>query len=551
VKPLAHRLHPAILARRGRESGITGATRARTPRNLRFVDPARQALLTGEGRAVTYWAELAPDRPAVVSPHGDRSFAALDARADRLGRALRRRGLEPGAAVALVARNRPEFVEVWAASRRAGYRLTPVNWHLTADEIAYIVEDCEARALVVDVTVPPGPELAARFASLVDVVLTVGGSAAAGEPYDGVVEAEPAAPLDDPSPGTLMLYTSGTTGRPKGVRKQAVPPRVDNLAGYDGSSVHLCTGPLYHAAPLNISMLSPLSNGATVVLMDGWSGPETLRLVAAHRVTHTHMVPTMFHRLLALDRSAREEHDLSSLRLVVHGAAPCPVGVKQAMIEWLGPIVVEYYASTEGAATLVDSTTWLRKPGTVGRPPPDLVLVGDDDAHPRPTGEVGTIWIKSLPGEEFEYFGDPDKTARSQRGRWYTLGDLGYLDEDGYLFLAGRSAELIISGGVNIYPAEIDAVLLEHPAVRDVATIGVPNDEWGEEVLAVVEPAAPVEDPERLATELLAFVRARLAAFKCPRSVEFVGALPRQDNGKVYRRALRDEFAAGRGFPPG
>jgi long-chain acyl-CoA synthetase len=254
------------------------------------------------------------------------------------------------------------------------------------------------------------------------------------------------------------------------------------------------------------------------------------------------MVPTMFHRLLALDAGDRDGHDLSSLRLVVHGAAPCPVAVKQAIIEWLGPIVVEYYASTEGAGTLVDATTWLQKPGTVGRVHAEQVRIGDDDARPLPAGEVGTIWLKSLPGEEFEYFGDPDKTARSQRGAWYTLGDLGYLDEDGYLFLAGRSAEVIISGGVNIYPAEIDAVLLEHPAVRDAATIGVPDEEWGETVLAVVEPVAP---DAVAAEELVAFARERLAGFKCPRAVEFVDALPRLENGKVYRRALRDRFAGG------
>ena len=285
-----------------------------------------------------------------------------------------------------------------------------------------------------------------------------------------------------------MLYTSGTTGRPKGVHKRPHPPVVENLAGYEAESVHLCTGPLYHAAPLNISLISPLSNGATVVLMDTWTAPETLRLVEEHRVTHTHMVPTMFHRLLALDDETRSRYDLSSLRLVVHGAAPCPIPVKQAMIEWFGPVLVEYYASTEGAGTLVDSGTWLRKPGTVGKPyPADQIIVGDEDAQAVPAGEIGMVWVKSHPGDEFEYFHDPEKTDRNQRGAWYTLGDLGYLDEDGYLFLSGRSAELIISGGVNIYPAEIDAVLLEHPAVRDAATIGVPNEEWGEAVLAVVE----------------------------------------------------------------
>jgi long-chain acyl-CoA synthetase len=507
------------------------------------VDPDRQAHLTAEGRAISYWAEIVPDRLAIASPHGDRTFAQLDARADQLVRALRARGLRDGDGVAVVMRNLPELVEVWAACRRAGFHLTPINWHLTADEMSYIVADSEARVLVVDTEVPPAVELAARHAPGLATVLTVGVDLDVGESYADAIAAQPSGALDDATPGSLMLYTSGTTGRPKGVRKRPHPPVVDNLAGYGDTSVHLCTGPLYHAAPLNISLISPLSNGATVVVMDGWGPEETLRLVEAHGVTHTHVVPTMFHRLLALDDATRAQYDLSSLRLVVHGAAPCPVAVKRDMIEWLGPVIVEYYAATEGAGTLVDSGTWLRKPGTVGKPyPDDQVIVGDDDAHPLAAGEIGMVWLKSPPGDEFEYFHDAEKTDRSQRGPWYTLGDLGYVDDDGYLFLSGRSAELIISGGVNIYPAEIDAVLLEHPAVRDAATIGIPNDEWGEEVLAVVEVDPTVTASPALATELLAFCRERLARFKCPRSIEFVDQLPRQDNGKVYRRVLRDRY---------
>ncbi len=460
-------------------------------------------------------------------------------------RALRTRGLAAGDAVALVARNRPEFVEVWAACRRAGFRLTPLNWHLTVDEMSYIVQDCEARGLVVDAGIGSATELAGRHATELDALLTIGGELGVGESYAAAVDAEPAGALADPTPGTLMLYTSGTTGRPKGVRKTPHPPAMENLAGYEATSVHLCTGPLYHAAPLNISLISPLSNGATVVLMDTWTATETLQLIEDHRVTHTHMVPTMFHRLLALDDATRARHDVTSLRIVVHGAAPCPIPVKQAMIEWFGPVIVEYYASTEGAGTLVDAGTWLRKPGTVGKPyPADLIVVGDEDASPVPAGEIGMIWVKSHPGEEFEYFHDPEKTDRNQRGAWYTLGDVGYLDEDGYLFLSGRSAELIISGGVNIYPAEIDAALLEHPAVRDAATIGIPNDEWGEEVLAVVELGPTEAASPAMAAELIEHCRARLARFKCPRSIEFVDELPRQDNGKVYRKVLRDRFAS-------
>ncbi|MDQ3146625.1 MAG: AMP-binding protein, partial [Actinomycetota bacterium] len=280
-----------------------------------------------------------------------------------------------------------------------------------------------------------------------------------------------------------------------------------------------------------------------VVLMDGWDAEETLRLVEAHRVTHTHMVPTMFHRLLALPEDVRAGADLSSLRMVLHGAAPCPVGVKARLIDWLGPVVTEYYAATEGLGTFADSATWLGRPGTVGRPsPPGQVVVGDDEARPLGAGQVGTVWLRAPESGRFAYYGDEAKTASSYRGDYFTLGDLGYLDAVGFLFLSDRSANLVISGGVNVYPAEVDAVLLEHPAVGDAAAIGVPHAEWGEEVKAVIELRAGVEPSPELAAELMAFCRERLAAFKCPRSVDFVDQLPRQDNGKIYKRLLRDRY---------
>jgi long-chain acyl-CoA synthetase len=276
--------------------------------------------------------------------------------------------------------------------------------------------------------------------------------------------------------------------------------------------------------------------------MPAWDPEDALRLIQHHRVTHTHMVPTMFHQLLALPDEVRARYDISSLRNVLHGAAPCPVGVKQRLIEWLGPVVNEYYAATEGLGTWVDARTWLRKPGTVGKPvPADQVVVGDEDANPRPAHEVGLVWFKASE-VPFEYFKDPAKTDATYRGSYFTLGDMGYVDEDGFLFLTDRSANLIISGGVNIYPAEVDAVLLEHPAVADAAVIGVPNDEWGEEVLAVVEARPGLLATPDLADELITFCRGRLAHFKCPRRVEFVDRLPRQDNGKIYKRLLRDRY---------
>ena len=288
-----------------------------------------------------------------------------------------------------------------------------------------------------------------------------------------------------------MLYTSGTTGRPKGVRRSTegrASALLATLTRYDGAQhVHLCTGPLYHAAPLAFSLAAPAAMGVPIVLMDGWDAEETLALIEEHRVTHTHMVPTMFHRLLSLPPEVRDRYDVSSLVYIIHGAAPCPVDVKRRLIEWLGPIVTEYYAATEGSGTAVASPEWLKKPGTVGKvTPPDHIRILDDDASEVAAGTIGTVYLKA-PESRFEYFKAPEKTDGAYRGEYFTLGDVGYVDEDGYLFLTDRSAHLIISGGVNIYPAEVEAVLLGHPAVGDAGVVGVPDDEWGEIVVAAIE----------------------------------------------------------------
>lgn len=503
-------------------------------------DDAARRSRVAEGMAIAYWAALDPDRPALVftgGGRGRRTYGELNRRANQLVRALRRRGLRSGDGVALLCSNRPEFVEVYAACLRAGWRLTPINIHLTTDEVGYILGDCGALAFVADATVAP-VVAPAGCASL-----AVAGALDGFDSYEDALAAEDSSDIDDPRPGTSMLYTSGTTGRPKGVERRAVSLAGDNVSGYRAGHAHLCTGPLYHAAPFQISLHDPVSNGATVVVMDRWDARVALAAIEEHRVSHTHMVPIMFHRLLALPDAERDAADVSSLRLVVHGAAPCPVAVKRAMIDWFGPVLVEYYAATEGAGTLVLADAWLERPGTVGRPVDGQVIVGDEDARPLPAGQTGMVWLKAAPGDErFRYHGDDAKTASAYRGDYFTLGDIGYLDDDGYLFLTDRSANVIISGGVNIYPAEVDAVLLGHPAVADVAVIGVPDPEWGERVLAVVEPRAGRIADDELAAELLAFCRQRLAHFKCPTAVDFVEELPRQDNGKIYKRRLRDRY---------
>jgi long-chain acyl-CoA synthetase len=502
------------------------------------------------GMAVAYHASTQGDALALATSFGDRSFTQLNKRANQLLRRLRASGIGSGDAIAVVSRNRPEFIEALAASQRGGIRFTPVNFHLTAEEAGYVIDNCEAKAVIYDAGLGTAAD-AVSHASNCRIRLAIGGSIEGFEDYEAAIEPFDGADVVDPERGSTMLYTSGTTGRPKGVyRKQAPAARSNAQAASAGGpgAVNLCTGPAYHAAPLVFNVTSPMNAGAAIVMMDRWDPEEALRLIERYRVTHTHMVATMFHRLLQLPDEVRTSYDLSSLEFIVHGAAPCPVHVKQAIIDWVGPIVSEYYAATEGGGNFfIDSETWLKKPGSVGKTPnPEGTRIIDDDGNEARTGETGSIYFRAPDVGRFEYFKSPEKTDESYRGDWFTLGDMGYLDEDGYLFLNGRSAETIISGGVNIYPQEVDAVLLEHPAVFDVCTVGVPNEEWGEEVKAVVQVAAGHTASDALADAIITHGRVQLAGFKCPRSVEFVDDLPRLPSGKIQRRLVRAPFWAGR-----
>ena len=499
---------------------------------------------------VAVMAREHPDRLAIACSHGDRSFGFLNERVNQLVRALRRRGLGQGDAVALLCSNRAEFAVAFLATLRAGMRLTPVNTGLRTREISYIVEDCGAKAWLADGSFATAAADAAHRVPGAGVRISIGDPVHGFEAWDDVLAAEDSYDIEDPVLGSQMPYTSGTTGQPKGVyrppaaalQQPGLAVAVAQLAYESGRDVHLCTGPLHHAAPFLFSLAMPLGLGVPVVLMDSFDAERALRLIESYRITHTHMVPVMFRRLVELPEDVRSAWDTSSLRVVLHGAAPCPLSVKQRIIDWLGPVVYEYYAATEGWGCFATTEEWLARPGTVGCPAVGDVDVRDLEAKSLPPGREGVIYLRAPAGARFEYYGDAPKTRAAFSGPYFTLGDIGYLDAEGYLFLCDRSADVINSGGVNVYPAEVDAVLVAHPAVADAATVGEPHDEWGEQVLSVIELADGYLAGEDLSAELIALCQRELASFKCPRRVTFDEALPRLENGKIYRRLVRDRF---------
>jgi acyl-CoA synthetase (AMP-forming)/AMP-acid ligase II len=447
--------------------------------------------------------------------------------------------------------NHEQFLAVCWGAQRSGLYFTTISSRLTAPEVEYIVDDCGAQVL--SVSRGKYDVAAALQGSCPKLVRPYGvdGAAPGVDDWDAACAAQPATPIADESEGAPMLYSSGTTGRPKGVKHALPEGPIGNpppllrgimlLYGGTADTIYLSPAPLYHAAPLGFTM-GMLRLGATVIVMEHFDAERALALIEKERVTHSQWVPTMFVRMLKLPEENRARYDVSSLQYAIHAAAPCPVHVKEQMIGWWGPVIHEYYAGTEGNGfCVIDSAQWLEHKGSVGRPTNATVHILDEDFKELPPGEVGTIYFES--DAKYEYHNDPAKTqsAKSPQG-WTTLGDVGYVDADGWLFLTDRKAFMIISGGVNIYPQETEDCLIAHPKVTDVAVIGVPNEDFGEEVKAVVQPADMADAGPALEEELLAWCRERISAIKCPRSVDFEAELPRHPTGKLYKRLLRDRY---------
>ncbi|AXY53108.1 acyl-CoA synthetase [Rhodococcus ruber] len=484
------------------------------------------------------------------------TYRQLDENSVRLAKYLRAAGLEPGDHIALISDNDLRVMEVYWAALRSGLYITVVNWHLTPSEAAYVVNDCGAKVLVASAGAATAIDTGTEAYPNVDRRLVYGGVLPGFDDYSEALAAFDTSPLESQPRGQDMLYSSGTTGRPKGIEPKLPEGQVQDVPdpytavfapmyGFDADTVYLCPAPLYHAAPLRFCGTIQ-SVGGTVILMDRFEPEEALALIDRYRVTHSQWVPTMFVRMLKLPEEVRGRYDVSSLKVAIHAAAPCPPEIKRAMIEWWGPVVYEYYASTEGAgATFIDSQQALAHPGSVGRDGVmGIVHICDDEGRELPTGAVGTVWWE---GDEhpFRYHNDPEKTRQAthpDHPTWTTSGDIGYLDEERYLYLTDRAAFTIISGGVNIYPQESENVLTLHPKVYDVAVIGVPNEEMGEEVKAVVQLADGVEPGPEVERELLDFVRERVSHFKAPRSIDFSDDLPRTPTGKLVKHKLRARY---------
>ncbi|MFJ8746092.1 AMP-binding protein [Embleya sp. NPDC127516] len=504
-----------------------------------------------------------PDRPAVIMADTGRvvTYAELDAESNRFAHLLYDAGLRPGDHIAIALENHPLYLALTWAAQRSGLIYTPIGVRLHPDELVYVVDNCGARVFVSSAAQAELASAVLGRAPRVERLLMLDGAAPGFEPYEVAVRPYPSTPIATEVEGADMLYSSGTTGRPKGV----LPTREDHPAGTgpaltlfhligalygmntsgEGGDVYLCPAPLYHAAPLRYCMQF-LRGGHTVVVLERFDPEAALAAIERYRVTHSQWVPTMFVRMLKLPVEVRERYDLSSLRYAVHAAAPCPPEVKERMMAWWGPVVYEYYAGTEGNGYVgCTPEEWLAHPGTVGRAILGTPHICDEEGRELPVGEHGIVYFAD--GPRFSYHRDPAKTeaGRDPGGRgWTTLGDIGRLDADGYLYLTDRQAHMIISGGVNVYPQEVENLLALHPAIADVAVFGIPHEDLGEQVKAVVQPAESALVGPELADELIAYCRARLAHHKCPRSVDFRAELPRHATGKLYKRLLVEEYRA-------
>jgi long-chain acyl-CoA synthetase len=506
------------------------------------------------------YAAVTPDKPAYVMGGSGHTvtYRELDDAANRLARVFAEAGLVPGDHVAICMENHPRYLEVVWGARYAGLIYTAASSRLTSGELAYIINDSAAKAFITSkYKADQALEIMADTPD-VELRLMLDGVADGYDSYEEAVDRQPAEALPGPRiAGVDMLYSSGTTGLPKGVvvpnpkeqleESPGLAGLLVGLFGFDDNVVYLSPAPLYHAAPLRFSM-GVQAIGGTVIVMEHFDAEQFLALVDRYKVTHTQVVPTMFVRMLKLPEEVRAKYDVSSLKTVVHAAAPCPVPVKRQMIEWWGPVIHEYYAGTEGNGFVYcNSEMWLAHEGTVGRAVLGTLHIVDEEGNEVAVGEPGTIYFEG--GADFEYHNDPGKTKGSRNARgWSTLGDVGYVDDEGFLYLTDRKAYMIISGGVNIYPQEAENVLVTHPKVTDVAVFGVPNEDFGEEVKAVVQPVTMPDSPEAaraLEQELIAFCRSQLADVKCPRTIDFRDELPRHPTGKLYKRLLKDEYWQG------
>ncbi len=502
-------------------------------------------------------AKTQPNKAAyIMAATGETvTYRQLDEQSNRIAQLFRSLGLRPGDHIALFLENNPRFFEICWGAQRSGLIYTAISSRLTAAEVEYIVDDCGAKLFVTSVALA---DKAAEIAALMPGVAkryAIDGTIDGYDSWEEAIAVQPATRIADETAGHDMLYSSGTTGRPKGVLPVIEPQPIDadnpllqitrKLYGMDERTIYLSPAPLYHAAPLRFNM-TVMKLGGTSVIMEHFDAEEFLRLVPKFNITHTQLVPTMFVRFLKLPDEVRLKYDVSSLRCAIHAAAPCPIPVKEKMIEWWGPIIWEYYGGTEGnGLTICSSAEWLAHKGTVGRAVVGQLRICDDAGVEVPPGEPGTVYFAG--GRQFEYHNDPKKTAESRNAQgWSTLGDVGYVDPDGFLHLTDRKAFMIISGGVNIYPQEAENLLINHPKVMDCAVFGVPNEDFGEEVKAVVQPRSMSDAGPGLAEELLAYCRQNLSTIKCPRSIDFEAELPRHPTGKLYKRLLRDRYWQGR-----